>query len=94
MTPKGTRPVTPARTAESSGAARRRGVDGAPLYDDGRRVVRPGLQLLIAVLWIVAGVVTLVRVHAAWRLLPAVAFIGVGVFYLRAAGTTFLRQQR
>jgi len=58
----------------------------------GRRPSPPGLLLTIGVLWVAAGVVVFTRVHATWRLIPAIVGAGIGLYYLRGAATTVLRR--
>ena len=74
--------------------AGRSGSGGAPLGQVGRRPTRPPLLLAIGLLWVGCGVVALVKLHAGWKLIPGVVFIGIGLLYLRAAGTAYLRQAR
>jgi hypothetical protein len=48
---------------------------------------------MIAVLWLAACVIVMLKVDAAWKLVPAVVFGGVGIFYLRAALQTVVRRE-
>jgi hypothetical protein len=48
----------------------------------------------IAAMWIVVGVVALVALSAAWKLIPGVVFIGIGLLYLRGALTTVVRRDK
>jgi len=48
--------------------------------------------LLVALAWVAAGIVSLVAFHASWKLIPVIVFFGIGLLYLRAAGTAYLRQ--
>jgi hypothetical protein len=86
VTPKGT------VAGQSQSQSRARAQAEQPLPQVGRRPTRPGLLLGIGVLWVAAGIVTLIRLHAAWKLIPGLVFIGIGILYLRAAGTAYLRQ--
>jgi hypothetical protein len=45
-------------------------------------------------MWLVAAVVIAVRLDAAWKLVPTVVFVGLGLFYLRAALQTVVRRDR
>jgi hypothetical protein len=57
----------------------------------GRRPSPPWFLALIALLWVVVGIVVWVRLDAAWKLIPTVVFIGIGAFYLRGALQTVVR---
>lgn len=72
----------------TSGAARRN--EGQV----GRRPSRPGFLLLVAALWIAAGVIELFVLDASWRFVPAIFFFGIGLFFLRAASVTMARRER
>jgi len=85
-TPRGGAPLRPQPQAGRG--------DGPPLGQVGRRPTRPALLLAIGLLWVLCGVTALVRLDASWKLIPGVVFIGIGVLYLRAAGTAYLRQTR
>jgi hypothetical protein len=58
----------------------------------GRRPTNPAFLLLVALVWVAAGIFALVKFHASWKLIPVIVFFGIGLLYLRAAGTAFLRQ--
>ena len=58
----------------------------------GKRPSRPGFLATIGVMWIVAGGIELFALDASWRLVPAVVFIGIGLFFLRGAATTVVRR--
>ncbi|MHB8262702.1 MAG: hypothetical protein ACYDGY_02995 [Acidimicrobiales bacterium] len=60
----------------------------------GRRPSRPSFLALIAILWIAAGVVTLLYLHVSWKLIPAIVYFGFGALYLRAAIASVIRQQK
>jgi hypothetical protein len=85
VTPKGTAP-RPRRPSGPRPDADR------PLGQVGRRPTNPAFLLLVALAWIGAGVVALVAFHAGWKLVPVIVFFGLGLLYLRAAGTAYLRQ--
>ncbi|HZQ26860.1 MAG TPA: hypothetical protein VFA94_04085 [Acidimicrobiales bacterium] len=82
--------VTPKGTVARQNRARAR--TEQPLPQVGRRPSRPGLLLAIGILWAAAGIFALLNLHAAWKLIPGIVFIGIGILYLRAAGTAYLRQ--
>ena len=44
-------------------------------------------------MWIVCGIVALVALHASWKLVPGLVFIGVGLFFLRGAAATVVRRE-
>ena len=71
-------------------ARTRAGSDRTPQV--GRRPSPPGLLFGIAAMWIAVGVAALVALHATWKLVPGVVFIGVGLLYLRGALTTVARR--
>ena len=86
--------VTPPKGAQPSASGRsRRSPGDKPLGQVGKRPSNPAMLLLLGVMWIGGGVVAFIDLHASWRLIPSIAFTGVGLLYLRAAGTTFLRQE-
>ena len=58
----------------------------------GRRPSNPGFLLLIGVVWVVCGVIALVGLSAAWKLIPGVFFIVVGLFFIRGAAATVVRR--
>lgn len=74
--------------------AERKGKDEERVPQVGRRPSRPGFLAAVAVLWVAAGVFALARLHASWRIAVGIVFIGVGLFYARAAATTVVRRSR
>jgi hypothetical protein len=46
----------------------------------------------VAIAWIVVGVVVFVTVDAAWKIVPAIFAVGVGLFFLRGAAATVARR--
>jgi hypothetical protein len=44
--------------------------------------------------WIACGAVALLELHASWKLIPGIVFIGIGLFFLRGAATTVERHTR
>jgi len=58
----------------------------------GKRPSKPSFLALIALLWFAAAVVAFFGIHRGWRLIPVVAFAGVGLFYLRGAAGSYLRR--
>ena len=59
----------------------------------GRRPSPTWFLAVIAVLWLGAAAVVALKVDAAWKIVPAVVFAGVGLFYLRAAMQTVVRRE-
>jgi len=45
-------------------------------------------------MWVAAGVIVLFAMHAGWRFVPAVVFVGIGLFFVRGASATILRRER
>jgi hypothetical protein len=45
-------------------------------------------------MWIACGVIAIVSLSAGWRFVPGIAFIGIGLFFLRGASATVLRRER
>jgi hypothetical protein len=43
-------------------------------------------------MWIGSGVVALVALHASWRLVPGIVFVGIGLLFLRGAAATVVRR--
>jgi hypothetical protein len=60
----------------------------------GKRPSNPGFLLVLGVLWFGAGIVALIALHVAWRLVPGIVFIGIGSFYLRGGIVAANRRQR
>ena len=58
----------------------------------GRRPSSPGKLLLLALMWIACGVYAIVALHAGWRFIPGIVFIGVGLLFLRGAAATVARR--
>jgi hypothetical protein len=88
--PKGSR-VTPSPRARPPAAAKV--PDVASLGQVGRRPSSPTTLFVIAVSWIACGVIALVGLHAAWRVIVGLVFIGIGLFFLRGAFTVVLRHE-
>ena len=84
--------TTPKGTAAARSASGPAPKEDRPLGQVGRRPTSPPLLLAIAVMWIFVGVIALTRLSASWKIVPGIVFIGIGVLYLRAAGTAYLRQ--
>jgi hypothetical protein len=57
----------------------------------GKRPSPPWLLLVIALMWIGAGAFTWYKLDAAWKLVPAAVFVGIGFFYLRGGLQTIVR---
>ena len=70
------------------------GSQAASVGQPGRRPSRPGFLLLVALLWILTGILTLARLHASWKLIPGVVAIGIGMLFLRGALATVVRRSR
>jgi len=43
-------------------------------------------------MWIAAGVIELFVLDASWRFVPAIVFVGIGLFFLRGAAVTVVRR--
>ncbi|MFZ0060262.1 MAG: hypothetical protein ACLQAN_02635 [Acidimicrobiales bacterium] len=84
----------PTSDREPAPAPRRRGFDPAQPFQVGRRPSAPLLLAVIGLMWVAAGVVALFVLTAGWRFVPAVVFVGVGLYYVRGASATVLRRER
>ena len=60
----------------------------------GRRPSSPGFLLLVSLMWNACGIIAIVSLSAAWRFVPGIAFIGIGLFFLRGASATVVRRDR
>lgn len=60
----------------------------------GRRPSSPPLLMVVGLMWVAAGVIALFLMTANWRFVPAVAFAGVGLYFVRGASATILRRER
>jgi hypothetical protein len=60
----------------------------------GRRPSSPGFLLLVSLMWVGCGIIAIVSLSAAWRFVPGIAFIGIGLFFLRGASATVVRRDR
>lgn len=85
VTPKGTAPRQSRPGRPSPG-------EDQPLPQVGRRPTKPSFLLLVGAMWAAAGFVALAALHASWKLIPVIVFFGIGLLYLRAAGTAYMRQ--
>ncbi|GEM_PF-2539274 len=94
--PGSRQPGTPGggRDATPSGGPRRRGFDPAQPFQVGRRPSSPLLLMVVGLMWVAAGVIALFAMTASWRLVPAIAFVGVGLYFVRGASATVLRRDR
>jgi len=63
-----------------------------PPLQPGRRPSSPGFLLLVSLMWIGSGVVALVALHASWKLVPGIVFVGIGLLFLRGAAATVVRR--
>ena len=43
-------------------------------------------------MWIVVGVVELFALDASWRFVPAIVFVGIGLFFVRGAAVSVTRR--
>ena len=62
------------------------------MLQPGRRPASPVLLLVVALMWIAAGIWALVALTAGWKLVPGIVFIGLGLLYLRGAAATVARR--
>jgi hypothetical protein len=74
--------------------APRRGFDPAQPFQVGRRPSNPLFLMLVGLLWVVAGIVALFALHAGWKFVPAIVFVGIGLFFVRSSSATVLRRDR
>ena len=47
---------------------------------------------MVGVMWIAAGVIELFVLDASWRFVPAIVFVGIGLFFVRGAAVTVVRR--
>jgi hypothetical protein len=88
-----TRPKKRKPPAHQSRTGRRPSrASSGPLLQPGRRPTSPGLLLVVALMWIGAGVWALVALTVGWKLVPGIVFIGLGLLYLRGAAATVARR--
>ncbi|MBV9411648.1 MAG: hypothetical protein JO148_08630, partial [Acidimicrobiia bacterium] len=59
----------------------------------GKRPSNPAFLVLLALVWIAAGVYAIVALSASWKLIPGIFFIGVGILFLRGAAVTVRRRE-
>ena len=57
----------------------------------GRRPSNPGFLMVVGLVWVAAGIYALFALTASWKLIPAIVFIGVGLFFIRGAAATYVR---
>jgi hypothetical protein len=50
--------------------------------------------MVVGLMWVAAGVIALFLMTASWRFVPAVAFAGVGLYFVRGASAKILRHER
>lgn len=91
-------PVTDSRARRRSSSDRRTSKPARPPRGGpgqvGRRPSNPAFLALLGLVWIACGAVALLELHASWKLIPGIVFIGIGLFFLRGAATTVERHTR
>ena len=50
--------------------------------------------LATGLVWVACGIFALTALHATWKFIPAIFFIGVGFLWLRGAAVTAARHER
>lgn len=98
-TPKGGAQKPPAVKAPGHAglnkSSKRRGPgDDKPPVSIGRRPSSAGFLAVVAVMWMAVGVILFLTLTTSWRLVPAILAFGIGVLFLRGAGSTVLRRER
>jgi len=58
----------------------------------GRRPPQPLVPIVSGVMWIVVGIVVLVRFTAGWRYVVGIVAIGIGLLFLRGGAAALARQ--
>ena len=58
----------------------------------GRRPSNPALIMLVGLIWVGCGVYALFSLTASWKLIPAILFVGIGLFFIRGAAATYVRR--
>ena len=48
----------------------------------------------VGVVWIICGIVALTSLHATWKFIPAIVFVGIGLLWMRGASLTLSRHER
>jgi hypothetical protein len=46
---------------------------------------------MVGLAWVACGVIALFAMTASWKLIPAVVFIGLGLYFIRGAAATYVR---
>ena len=77
-------------TKRRRSAARPRPV-AAPTEPSRRRPANPVLLMLVGLIWAVCGIYVLFSVTATWKVIPAILFLGIGMFFIRIAAVTYTR---
>ena len=60
----------------------------------GKRPSSPFTLAATGLVWIACGVIALTALHASWKFIPAIFFIGVGLLWMRGAAVTLARHER
>ena len=50
--------------------------------------------MVLGIVWIACGVIALTSLHASWKLVPGIVFIGIGLLFVRGAATTVVRRDK
>ena len=57
----------------------------------GRRPSSPAFLFGLAAVWIICGAIAGTVLQTSWKLIPAIVFVGIGMFFLRGALQTVVR---
>jgi hypothetical protein len=89
---------TPERGRRSFGPARigpfAKPDPDAPPGQVGKRPSPPANLFVVGLAWVVCGIGAFFVLHASWKIVPGVVFIGIGVLFLRGALTAVVRHDR
>ena len=83
--------VTP--KAGDAAAPKRGSAADQPTGQVGRRPSSPVFLFAVAVAWIACGIAAFFLFSASWRIVVGVVFIGMGLYWLRAAMATIARHE-
>ncbi len=50
--------------------------------------------MLLGLVWIVCGIIALTSLHAGWKLIPGIVFMGIGLLFVRGAAATVVRRSK
>jgi hypothetical protein len=63
-------------------------------FQVGRQPSNPLFLLIVGLLWIAVGVIIMVAASFSWRFILGIVAIGIGLFFIRGAGSTVVRREQ